>query len=78
MELFVSKCQLMSVCVHAQLFQGGLKNKEAIYATNVQFTRNWKFLVVVLRPKKMGDKQYFFPLRKVFLIVLDAERLTDD
>jgi hypothetical protein len=52
MELFVSKCQLMSVCVHAQLIQGGLKNKEAIYATNIQFTGNWNFLVVVLRPKR--------------------------
>lgn len=53
-ELFVSKCQLMSVCVHAQLTQGGLKNKEAIYATKVQFIGNWNFLVVVrlLRPKR--------------------------
>ena len=66
MELFVSKCQLMSVCVHAQLFQGGLKNKEAIYVTNVEFSGNWNFLMVVIRPKD-GWQTVFLSAQESFL-----------
>jgi hypothetical protein len=67
MELFVAKCQPMSVCVHAQLIQRGLKNKEVICALNVQFTGNWNFLVIVLSPKRWVQQTVILSAQETFL-----------